>query len=156
MCSLSLIMRSAQNKQWQTQMEIEQLLFKYWTLVLDFQLCVLQLVCWVCCGDYHPWNVQLNVCPGVLLWTMWTMRHQTFSSFSFSGVEHFFKILCGKQNRGKGVAIFVDYLPPAPESFYEWIHCTNKQVCRGRCKCFKAACCAQTWAYAMKTVIANR
>ena len=36
-------------------------------LVLDFQLCVLQLVRWVCCGDYHPWNVQLNICPGVLL-----------------------------------------------------------------------------------------
>ena len=47
-------------------METEQPQFKYWALVLDFQLCVLRLVHWVCCGDYHPWNVRLKVCSGGL------------------------------------------------------------------------------------------
>ena len=66
-------------KQWQTQMETELPQFKYWALVLNFQLCVLRRVCWVCCSDYQVWNI----CPGILLWTMWTMRCQTFSSLSF-------------------------------------------------------------------------
>ena len=65
------------------RMETEQQQFKYWAVVLDFQLCVLRLVRWIRCGDCHPWNVRLNVCPGVLLWTMWTMRCQTFSSLTF-------------------------------------------------------------------------
>ena len=67
------------SEKWQTQFEQQQ----YWALVLDFHLCVLRLVRWVRCGDYPPWNVRLNICPDVLLWTMWTMRCQTFSSLSF-------------------------------------------------------------------------
>ena len=31
-------------EQWETHMEIEQLQFEYWALVLDFQLCVLRFV----------------------------------------------------------------------------------------------------------------
>ena len=71
------------SEQWQTQMEIQRPQFKHWAAVLDFQLCVLRLVRWVRCGDYHPWNIRLNLCPGVLLWTRWTMRCQTSSSLSF-------------------------------------------------------------------------
>ena len=70
-----------------------------------------------------------------------------------SAVEHF---LCGKQNREKGMATFVDCLPQAQESCYEQIRCTCKQACRGRCKCFKAACCAQPYAYAVRTVTTTR
>ena len=87
-CSLSLIMLSAPNSD-KHRMEIEQPQFKYWALVLDFQLCVLRLVRRIRCGDYRPWNVRLNVCPGILLWTMWTMRCKTFSSLSF-----FWSICC--------------------------------------------------------------
>ena len=83
MCGLSLIMLSAPNSD-KHRMETEQLQFKSdWTLVLDFQLCVLWLVRWVRSGDYHPWNVRLNVCPAVLIWTMWTMRCQTFGLHGF-------------------------------------------------------------------------
>ena len=106
MWSLSLIMLSSRNSD--TQMEIEQLQLKHWALVLDFQLSVLRLVHWVRCGDYHPWNVRLNVCPGVLLWTVWTMRCQTFRSLSFFCRGAF---VVWKTNRGKGVATFVDYRP---------------------------------------------
>ena len=74
------------SKQWQTQMETELPQFKYWALVLNFQYCVLRLVCWVRCSDYQVWNV----CPGILLWTMWTMRRQTFSSLSFFCCGAFF------------------------------------------------------------------
>ena len=52
-CVLSLIMLSAPNSD-KHRMETEQPQFKYWALVLDFQLCVLQLVRPVSCGDYHP------------------------------------------------------------------------------------------------------
>ena len=70
-----------------------------------------------------------------------------------SDAEH---LLCGKQNRGKGVSTFVDYRTQAQESCYERIRCTWKQVRRGRCKCFKAACCAQPCAYVVRTVTASR
>ena len=42
------------SEQWETHMEIEQLQFEYWALVLDFQLCVLRFVHWVHCGDKYP------------------------------------------------------------------------------------------------------
>ena len=114
---------------------------------LYFQLCVLWLVRWVRCGDYHPWNVQLNVYPGILLGTLWTIRCQTLSSLGFFCHGAF---VVWKPNRGKGVVTFVDYLPQCQESCYEQIRCTCKQVCRERCKCFKAACCAHPCAYAAR------
>ena len=82
MCSLSLIMLSALNSD-KLRVETEQLQFKNLALVLNFQLCVLRLVHPVSCGDYHLRNVQLNVYPGILLGTMWTMRCQTLSSLGF-------------------------------------------------------------------------
>ena len=146
MCSLSLIMLSALNSD-KHRVETEQPQFKYWALVLDFQLCVLRLVRPVSCGDYHPWNVQLNVYPGILLGTLWTIRCQTLSSLGFFCHGAF---VVWKPNRGKGMVTFVDYLSQCQESCYEQIRCTCKQVFRERCKCFKAACCAQPCAYATR------
>ena len=106
MCSLSLIMLSAANSD-NDRVGTEQPQFKYWALVLDFQLCVLRLVRWVRCGDYHPWNVRLNVCPGIFLWTMWVSYEM--SNFQLAQLLLPWSILlCGNQNRGKGVATFVD------------------------------------------------
>ena len=82
MCSLSLIMLSAPSSD-NTECRLNNRSLNTGLLVLDFQLCVLRLVRWVRCGDYHPWNVRLNVCPGVLLWTMWTLRCLTFSTLNF-------------------------------------------------------------------------
>ena len=107
-CSLSLIMPSAPNS--------DKHRWRLWALVLDFQLCVLQLVRRVRCGDYRPWNVRLNVCPGVLFWTMWTTRCQTFSSLGFFCREALFccvenKIekrrggLCGLPNPSSGILL---------------------------------------------------
>ena len=70
------------SEQWQTQTEIEEPQLKHWALIVDFQLCVLRFVRRVRCSDYHLWNVRLNVCPGVLLWTVWTMRCPVYSSLS--------------------------------------------------------------------------
>ena len=82
---------------------------------------------------------------------LWDIQCSARSASSV--VQH---LLCGKQNRGKGVATFVDYRTQAQESCYERIRCTCKQVCKGRCKCFKAACCAQPCAYVVRTVTATR
>ena len=119
MCSLSLIMLSARNSD-KHKMEIEQPQFKYWAFVLDFHLCVLRLVRCVRCCDYHPWNVRLNVCPGVLLWTMWTMRCQTFSSLNFfcHGAFVVWKPkqrksrgnLCGRPIPSSGILLWTDSL----------------------------------------------
>ena len=108
------------SEQWHTQMEIEQPQLKHWALVLDFQLCLLRLVRWVRCSDYHPWNVRLNVCPVVLLWTVWTMRCQTFSSLSFfcRGAFVVWKTkqrkrrgdLCGLPTPSSGILLWTDSL----------------------------------------------
>ena len=84
------------------QMEIEQP-----ALVLEIQLCILRRMHWVRCGDCNPWNVQA-FCFGPC--ELWDVKLSARSALS--AVEHF---LCGKQNRGKCVPTFVDYLPQALE-----------------------------------------
>ena len=135
MCSLSLIMLSALNSD-KHRVETEQPQFKYWALVLGFQLCVLQLVRPVSCGDYHPWNVQLNVYPGILLGTLWTIRCQTLSSLGFFCHGAF---VVWKPNRGKGVVTFVDYLSQCRESCYEQIRCTCKQSVQRKMQMFQGS-----------------
>ena len=131
-------------------METEQPQFKYSIVVLDFQLCVLRLVRWVCCGDYHPWNVLLNVCPGVLLWSMWTMRCQTFGLLSFFRRGAFCCVETKKEEKAWRPLWTKLGNSQVQESCYERIRCTCKQVCTERCKCFRAACCAQSCAYASR------
>ena len=75
--SLSLIMLSARNSdkhRWRLNNRSLNtgLLFLVYTSV-SFGFCIQFVAC----------NVRLNVCPGVLLWTMRTMRCQTFSSLGF-------------------------------------------------------------------------
>ena len=77
-------------------------------------------------------------------WELWDVKLSARSASS--AVEH---LLCGNQNREKGVATFVD-LYQAQESCYERIRCTCKQACRERCKCSKAAFCAHPSAYATR------
>ena len=63
MCSLSLIMLSAPNSG-KHRMETEQLQFKYWVLVLDFQLCVLHCggsgLCMQCLTKLLPRHFALD------------------------------------------------------------------------------------------------
>ena len=135
------------SEQWQTQMEIEEPRFKHWALVLDFQLCVLRLVRRIRCGDYRPWNVRLNVCPGVLLWNMWTIRCQTFSSLNFF-CRGTFVVWKPKKRKRRGDL----YGLPIPSSgTLMWTEALYLQTgVQKRCKCFKVACCAQPCAYATR------
>ena len=108
---------------------------------VSFGLCI-ELVVVTTIREISDWTYALAFCFGPCeLWDV------TFSARSASSaVEH---LLCEKKKkRGKGVGTIVDYLTQAQESCYEWIRCTCKQVCRERCKCFNAACCAQPCAYA--------
>jgi len=95
--------------------------------------------------EMSNWMCALAFCFGPC--EIWDVKLSAHSAFS--AVE-------GKQNREKGLATFVDYLPQAQESCYKRIWCTCKQVCRGIHKCFKAACCAQPCAYAVRIVTMTR
>ena len=123
-----------QSEQWQTQTETEQPQFKYWALVLDFQLCVLRLcIQFVVVSTIRTGNVRLNLGPGVLLWSSRTMWCQTLSSLSFFRGSFF---CVENKTEEKAWRCLCGLSTPSSRSCYERIRCTCKQVCRGRCKCF--------------------
>ena len=147
-----LIMLSAPNSG-KHRMETEQLQFKYWVLVLDFQLCVLHCggngLCMQCLTKPLPRHFALD------------HVHYEMSNFELTELLVPWSIYCVENNIDEKAqrplynhsATFVQ---TAQESCHKWICCTCKQVCRGRCKCFKAAYCALPCVYVMRTVTATK